>query len=143
MEESHVEYQVATELVTEKCFCLFNLSASQYMQCSLIKLTIQATSVQVLAVVVISPFTSLTFRPILLYFLPTSFFFFVRTVDEGKDTTIIRAMVQAVSTGPVTTKAWVQSRAIPCKTGRRNATSTCLCHCTSIYPCQYRSTNPS
>jgi hypothetical protein len=131
---------VATGFVTEKCSCLFNISASQHMQCSLIKSTIWVTSLQVLAAFLISPFTSLTFRPILLYFLPISFFF-VSTVDDGKDTTIIRAMVQAISSGLVTTKAWFRSRAIPCKTGGQSGTGTCRCPSTSIFPCQYHSTN--
>jgi hypothetical protein len=75
-----VEHLVATGLVTEKCSILFNISASQNMQCSLIKSMIRVTSVQVLAAFVISPFTSLTFRPVLLYFLPITFFSLVQSL---------------------------------------------------------------
>lgn len=62
-------------------------------------------------------------------------FFYVSIVDDGKDTTIIRVMVQAVSSGPVNTRAWIQSRAIPCKTVGRSATGLCR-PSISIFPCQ-------
>ena len=126
-------YLVATGLVTETFSCLFNISASQYMQCSLIKSMVRATSVQVLGAFAISPFTSLTFRPILLYFLPIAFFF-VSIVNDGKDTAISSAMVQAISSGPVTTKSWIRSRAIQCKNGGRSGTATCRWPITSVFP---------
>ena len=79
------------------------------------------------------PFHFLNISPYPAVLLPITFSF-VSTVDDGKDTTIRRAVVQAISSGPVTTKAWIRSRAIQCKNGGQSGIGTCRCPSTSVFP---------